>query len=94
MRTSSIADAKNNLSHLIQEIEAGDPVHLTRYGRPVAVIMSEHQYQSLVAPEKSVSTAIMNWRSQLDENVDNGFDDRELRQLRKEPVAREFTWED
>jgi len=94
MRTSSIADAKNNLSHLIQEIEAGDPVHLTRYGRPVAVIMSEHQYQSLVAPEKSVSTAIMNWRSQLDENVDNGFDDRELKQLRKEPVAREFTWED
>jgi len=56
--------------------------------------MSEHQYQSLVAPEKSVSTAIMNWRSQLDENVHNGFDDRELRQLRKEPVAREFTWED
>lgn len=94
MRSSSIADAKNNLSHLIQEIEAGDPVHLTRYGRPVAVIMSEHQYQSLVAPEKSVSTAIMNWRSQLDENVHNGFDDRELRQLRKEPVAREFTWED
>lgn len=94
MRTSSIADAKNNLSHLIQEIEAGDPVHLTRYGRPVAVIMSEHQYQNLVAPEKSVSTAIMNWRSQLDENVDNGFDDRELRQLRKEPFAREFTWED
>ena len=94
MKTSSIADAKNNLSHLIQEIEAGDPVHLTRYGKPVAVIISEHQYQNLVAPSKSVTTAIMNWRSQMDEKVDNGFDVNELAQLRKESIVRDFSWED
>jgi prevent-host-death family protein len=94
MKTSSIADAKNNLSHLIQEIEAGDPVHLTRYGKPVAVIISEHQYQNLVAPNKSVTTAIMNWRGKLDENVGDGFDASELTALRKEPIGREFSWEE
>jgi len=94
MKTSSIADAKNNLSHLIQEIETGDPVHLTRYGKPVAVIISEHQYQNLVAPNKSVTTAIMKWRSQLNENVGDGFDVSELEELRKESIGREFLWEE
>lgn len=44
MKTSTIADTKNNLSHLIHQLEVEEPIHLTLYGKPVAVIMSENQH--------------------------------------------------
>ncbi len=95
MRTSSIADAKNNLSQLIHQLETGEAIHLTRYGKPVAVLISEHQYQSSIAPNKSLNSAILNWRSQLGESTDIGFTNNELQALRKESgTGREFAREE
>ncbi len=94
MKTNTIAEAKNNLSQLIHQLETGETIHLTRYGKPVAVMMSEDQYQNLIAPNKSLNTAILNWRSQLNDNVDIGLNDNELNLLRKESVGREFSWEE
>ena len=59
MKTSSIAEAKNNLSHLIHQFETGEAIHLTRYGKPVAVMLSETQYKNLLAPNKSLNAAIL-----------------------------------
>ncbi len=60
MKTCTIAEAKNNLSHLIHQFEKGEPIHLTRYGKPVAVMMSESQYQKLVLSTQSINLAILN----------------------------------
>ena len=54
MKTSTIVEAKNNLSHLIHQLELEEPIHLTRYAKPVAVMMSGSQYQELVSPTKSL----------------------------------------
>ncbi|MDA8141268.1 MAG: type II toxin-antitoxin system Phd/YefM family antitoxin [Desulfobacteraceae bacterium] len=43
----SIAEAKNKLTTLIHEAEAGLPVSLTRHGKPVAVLMAIQEYQAL-----------------------------------------------
>jgi prevent-host-death family protein len=95
MRTSTIAEAKNNLSQLIHQLETGEAIHLTRYGKPVAVLISENQYQRVIGTNKSLSSAILNWRSQLEQNGDIGFNDKELQALRKESrTGREFTWEE
>ncbi len=95
MRTSTIAEAKNNLSQLIHQLETGEAIHLTRYGKPVAVLISEHQYQRTLGTNKSLNSAILNWRSQLNQNDDCGFNDKELQDLRKESsTGREFTWEE
>ena len=94
MKTSTIADAKNNLSHLIHQLEVEEPIHLTRYGKPVAVMMSESQYQKLVSPPKSITSAILNWRSQLDEESDVGLTSNELNTIRKESAGREFSWDE
>lgn len=94
MKTSTIAEAKNNLSNLIHQLEIGEPVHLTRYGKPVAVMMSEDQYQSLMAPAKNLNAAILHWRSQLDANEINGFSEPELKALRKDNAGREFSWDE
>ncbi len=95
MRTSTIAEAKNNLSQLIHQLETGEAIHLTRYGKPVAVLISENQYQRAIGTNKSLNSAILNWRSQLNQNDDIGFNDKELQTLRKESsTGREFTWEE
>ena len=94
MKTSTIAEAKNNLSHLIHQLEVEEPIHLTRYGKPVAVMMSENQYQKLVSPQKSLYSALLNWRSQLDEASDIGLTGNELNVIRKESAGREFLWDE
>lgn len=40
MHTVSIVEAKNQLSKLIQSVEAGEEVVLTRHGQPVAKLVS------------------------------------------------------
>jgi len=94
MKTSTIADAKNNLSHLIHQLEVEEPIHLTRYGKPVAVMMSENQYRTLISPPKSLNLAILNWRSQLGEETDVGLTEGELNVIRKESSGRDFTWDE
>ena len=94
MKTSTIAEAKNNLSHLIHQLEVEEPIHLTRYGKPVAVMMSETQYKQLISPVKSLNSAILNWRSQLDESLDIGLSHKELKTIRKESSGREFSWDE
>ena len=43
----SIADARTSLSTIVDQAEAGDPVELTRRGRPVAVVMSLRDYERM-----------------------------------------------
>lgn len=45
----SIADAKNRLPALIHQAEAGQPVTITRRGKPVAVVVSVEDYEHLRA---------------------------------------------
>lgn len=94
MKTSTIAEAKNNLSHLIHQLEVEELIHLTRYGKPVAVMMSENQYKKLISPVKSLNSAILNWRNQLDEPSDITLSDKELKTIRKESSGRYFSWDE
>ncbi len=94
MKTSTIAEAKNNLSHLIHQLEVEEPIHLTRYGKPVAVMMSETQYKQLISPVKSLNSAILNWRNQLVEPSDIALSDKELNTIRKESSGRKFLWDE
>ena len=68
MKSVSIADAKNRLTELLYQAEEGQPVQVTRRGQPVAVLLSEAEYERL----KSVASAAADfgawaqaWREQL-----------------------------
>jgi prevent-host-death family protein len=43
----SIADARANLPTIVDEVEAGTEVELTRRGKPVAMVISRHEYARL-----------------------------------------------
>ena len=95
MRTNTIAEAKNNLSQLIHQLESGEAIHLTRYGKPVAVLISERQYQSTIGSHQSLNSAILHWRSRFNQHDDIGFSDQDLQSLRKKSnTDREFAWEE
>ncbi|NEV64385.1 type II toxin-antitoxin system Phd/YefM family antitoxin [Thiorhodococcus minor] len=47
MTETSIADAKTQLTRLIHQAERGEAVHITRRGKPVAVLLSEAEYARL-----------------------------------------------
>ena len=95
MSAVSIAEARNTLARLIHKAEDGEPVHITRHGRPVAVLVSRDEYERLESgePKKDFWQALEDWRAQA------GFDWPELtpdevdgwRDGRPPP---EFSWPD
>jgi prevent-host-death family protein len=92
MKTSTIAEAKNNLSQLIYQLESDEPIHLTRHGKPVAVMLSEENYQKLTRKDNSLYQAIQQWRTQL--KGDSALTESELKNLRMASQGREFSWDE
>jgi prevent-host-death family protein len=46
----SMTQARNELSALVRKLNARHHIELTRYGKPVAVLMSMSAYQRVVGP--------------------------------------------
>lgn len=73
MKSVSIADAKNRLTELLYQAEEGQPVQVTRRGQPVAVLLSETEYERLkTAAAAAVDFAA--WVQQWRETLPTGFD--------------------
>ena len=62
-KQTSIAGARDRLASLVHEVEEGSPVEITRRGRPVAVLLSYHEYQRLLGDGPSFWDAMMAWRA-------------------------------
>ena len=95
MSSVSIADAKNTLTRLIHQAEQGEAVRITRRGKPVAVLLSEDEYERLKAnaQEKNFWQALQEWRAQA------SFDwpeltPEEVGSWRDRSPGREFSWDD
>ena len=91
----SIAAAKNALTRLIYEAERGEAIHITRHGKPVAVLVSEATYERLKSgePKKDFWQAMQEWRAQA------SFDwpeltPEEVDSWRDRTPGRERSWDD
>jgi antitoxin Phd len=75
-KSASIAEARDRLASLVHEVEDGAPVELTRRGRPVAVLVSYHEYQRLLGDGPSFWDAMLAYRSatHLDDPQTLGID--------------------
>jgi len=84
----SIYEARNNFSSLVKMAEEGEVVELTRYDKPVAVIMSYEDYENISTKEENWLTK---WRKENEGELDNlGFDitpSRECPDYSKDPWA-------
>jgi antitoxin Phd len=88
MCKTSIYEARNNFSALVKSAEEGEVIALTRYDKPVAVIISYAEYESKSSKE-------IDWLSKLRKEYadvldDSGFDftpSRECPDYSKDPWA-------
>jgi prevent-host-death family protein len=46
-RSYSVAEARAHLPDILDDVEAGKEVRLTRRGRPIAVVLSPEKYEAL-----------------------------------------------
>ena len=68
MCTTSIYDARNNFSNLVALAERGEPVELTRYNKPVAVIISYEEYE---AKHMDSQSWLSKWREEYADVLDD-----------------------
>lgn len=87
-REYSIAHAKDHLTEAVRAAEAGEPVTLTRRGRPVAVIVSEAEYRRLAGPRADFWTALQAFRATFDSTRD-GIEPEYWESLRDRSPGRE-----
>lgn len=66
MRTFSLAEARDNLTAIVRDVEMTSPVELTRRGKPVAVILSIDEYHLLTRPTGSFLDALERFRQDMD----------------------------
>jgi prevent-host-death family protein len=93
MAETSVADAKNHLTRLIYEAESGKHVHITRRGKPVAVLLSEDEYARLCQSRerRNFWDLIVEMRSDPEfEPV--GWTPEEVDSWRDRRSGRDFEW--
>ena len=84
----SIAEAKSKLPAIIHSVEDGPYVHLTRHGKPVAVLLSIREYEQLVLKKKGFWSALMEFRNAV-EKEDIQITDDDFKALRDTSYGRE-----
>jgi prevent-host-death family protein len=82
-----IADARKNLPSVVDEVEAGASVELTRRGRPVAVLVSLDEYERLTVKRRSFREAYGAFRRRFPVGR-GGIDPRYLQELRDRGPGR------
>ena len=79
MCRTSIYDARNNFSALVKQAEEGEVIELTRYDKPVAVIINYDDWEEI--KQKSIPDWLGKWRekyaSVLDDDDWVGYPSRE-----------------
>jgi antitoxin Phd len=93
MLETSIAEAKTQLTRLIHQAERGETVHITRRGKPVAVLLSEDEYDRLRRGQEQRNF----WDLITEMRSDPGFEPvdwskEEVDSWRDRRPARELEW--
>ena len=84
----TIAEAKNRLPAIVHAVEQGPPVKLTRYGRPVAVLLSIAEYERLSRGKEGYWGALGSFRRLL-ENAGVLIADEDFQGLRDRSRGRQ-----
>lgn len=87
----SIAEARAKLSGLVKKAEEGATVRITRWGTPVAVLVSATRYHQLAQGRPSFGAALDDYLEGV-EIAGIGLEKGELEDLRDRETGREPRW--
>ena len=94
-RQYSIARARDRLTYLVHVAERGEPIELTRRGKPVAVLVSVEDFERIPpAPKhKSFEEFVEEWRASMTpEELEELDPDEVFRDARDKSPGRDFSW--
>jgi prevent-host-death family protein len=87
----SIAEARDKLASIVHEVEERGPVKLTRRGKPVAVLISESDYEWLTGRRQDFWSVVEQFRAT--HNLDElNVTDIDFHGLRDKSPGRDFQW--
>jgi len=93
MKRYSIADARNNLPGILHAIETGDPVELTRRGKPIAVLMALPDFERLRGERRGFMAAYQDFLRRHPDFASDAIEPEEWLQGARDPsTGRNFTW--
>ena len=90
-RRVSVAEAKNKLPSIIHEVEEGAIIEITRYGKAVAMVISERDYRRMREIGQGFWVSLRKVRSLLSSGGVT-IDEGDFRDLRDTSPARSFVW--
>ena len=90
-RSVSISEARARLPGLVKEAEEGETIQITRWGEPVAVLVSSSQYQQLAHGRPSFGAALDRFLGGV-EVAEVGLDRGEFEDLRDRGAGRVAPW--
>jgi len=93
MQSYSIADARSQLPTIIHTVEKGDVTQLTRRGKPVAVLLSLKEYETLLLQVRGSLLHAFKAYQSLMQPVDNDISDEEVDSWRDAGTGRKLPWE-
>lgn len=97
MKQATIRDARNQLTSLVHEAERGRAIRLTRRGKPVAVLVSDREYQRLRsagARRPDFMQFLEGWRRELIAKGIPFMADDEITALRERAPGRAFSFDE
>ncbi len=80
MTDATISHLKNHLPEIVHDVENGNDIHITRHGKPVAVIISLERYSRAFSSGHGIFNAIQRWRT-LHPGAE-GFTEKEVEAMR------------
>lgn len=65
-KTYSVGSARANLPAILDDVQSGRVIHVTRRGQPIAVIMSPAEYAALERRQSTFAEACADFRKRFD----------------------------
>lgn len=95
MTESTISTLKNHLPEMVRLVESGEDLHITRHGKPVAVMVSLERYTRAFTAGKGIFSSGSRWRQKFPEA--EGFTDEDIEQMhqrtREPSPEKESVWD-
>ena len=93
MQSFSITDARSQLPTIIHTVEKGEVTQLTRRGKPVAILLSLKEYETLLLQGKGRLLQAFNaYRSLIQPTTDEILNE-EIDSWRDKEIGRKLPWE-
>lgn len=85
----SIAQARHDLANLVHKAETGGHIQLTRYGKPVAVIVSKNEFERVHKKQQNFWTALQVFNKVFSDVM---IDEDIFSNLREKSPGRSSPW--